>query len=513
MKILLLTLLVSEKEVNVMKTNVLFSNVSTLKIYGDFPLSVSNIFSDSRQVTTDSVFVCIKGYTVDGHRYIPSAVEKGARVIVVQDLPEKLVEGICYVHVRDTERALGQLANAFFDYPSTKLRIVGVTGTNGKTTVSSVINNVMRKEGYKTGLSGTIEIDIDGEKFESKNTTSDVLTMQRMLKDMVEAGVTDVVMEVSSHGLVLGRLAGVEFQNGVFTNLTQDHLDFHGTMEHYKNAKGLLFAQLGQDLRKDKAAILNVDDEATKDYIQMTGARIITYGIKNDADFKARDIKFFENKTSFILETNFGEFELEIPFVGEFNVYNILSVICVLWDKGMPFERILNHLKETAPPSGRMQTLETGDKRNVIIDYAHTEDAIGKALDSIRMFSKHKIISIIGTGGGRDKDKRPKMGRIATEKSEYVIFTTDNPLDEPGEEIVQGMAAGAIHENFECIPDREQAIIRAVEIAGEGDVILIAGKGHENYQLIGSESVPFDEKEITLNAVKAFPLTETIPTT
>jgi UDP-N-acetylmuramoyl-L-alanyl-D-glutamate-L-lysine ligase len=496
-----------------MKTNVLFSNVSTLKVYGEFPLSVSNIFSDSRQVTADSVFVCIKGYTVDGHRYIPSAIEKGARVVVVQDLPDYFDEHVCYVHVRDTERALGQLANAFFDYPSTKLRIVGVTGTNGKTTVSSVINNVMRKEGYKTGLSGTIEIDIDGEKFESKNTTSDVLTMQRMLKDMVEAGVTDVVMEVSSHGLVLGRLAGVEFQNGVFTNLTQDHLDFHGTMEHYKNAKGLLFAQLGQDLRKDKAAILNADDEASSDYITMTSARIITYGIKNNADFKAKDIRYTESNTYFTLQTNFGEYEMEIPFVGEFNVYNILSVICVLWDKGMPFERILNHLKETNPPSGRMQTLKTGDKRNVIIDYAHTEDAIGKALDSIRMFSNKKIISIIGTGGGRDKDKRPKMGRIATEKSDYVIFTTDNPLDEPGEDIVQMMAAGAIHEYFECIPDREHAIIRAVELAGEGDVILIAGKGHENYQLIGKESVPFDEKEITLRAVKAYPLTETIPTT
>ncbi len=509
----IINILVSEKEVAILKTNVLFSNVSTIKVHGELPISVSNIFSDSREVTTDSVFVCIKGYTVDGHRYISSAIDKGASVIVVQDLPNELDERVCYVHVRDTERALGQLANVFFDYPSTKLRIIGVTGTNGKTTVSSVINNVMRREGYKTGLSGTIEIDIDGEKFESKNTTSDVLTMQRMLKDMVEAGVTDVVMEVSSHGLVLGRLAGVEFQNGVFTNLTQDHLDFHGTMEHYKNAKGLLFAQLGQDLRKDKAAILNSDDDASNDYITMTSARIITYGIKNDADFKAKDIKFYENKTSFTLETNFGVFEMEIPFVGEFNVYNVLSVICVLWDKGMPFERILNHLRETPPPSGRMQTLETGDKRNVIIDYAHTEDAIGKVLDSIRMFSTNKIISIIGTGGGRDKDKRPKMGRIATEKSEYVIFTTDNPLDEPGEEIVQGLAAGAIHDEFECIPDREKAIIRAVEIAGEGDVILIAGKGHENYQLIGKESVPFDEKEITLNAVKTYPLTESIPTT
>lgn len=337
--------------------------------------------------------------------------------------------------------------------------------------------------------------------------------MQRMLKDMVEAGVTDVVMEVSSHGLVLGRLTGIEFQNGVFTNLTQDRLDFHGTMEHYKNAKGLLFAQLGQDLRKDKAAILNADDETTKDYSDMTGARIITYGIKNDADFKAENIRFEQSKTSFTLITNFGEFELEIPFLGEFNVYNILSVICVLWDKGMPFERILKHVNETTPPSGRMETFPTGDSRNVIIDYAHTEDAIGKVLDSIRMFTTNKIISIIGTGGGRDKDKRPKMGRIATEKSDFVIYTTDNPLDEPGEEIVEMMAAGSVHDNYECIPDREEAITRAVELAGSGDVILIAGKGHENYQLVGKEVVPFDEKEITLNAVKAFPLTDKIPTT
>ncbi|WP_078381289.1 UDP-N-acetylmuramoyl-L-alanyl-D-glutamate--2,6-diaminopimelate ligase [Sutcliffiella halmapala] len=496
-----------------MNTKVLFSNVQTQKIYGEFPISISNIFSDSRLVTVDAVFVCIKGYTVDGHRYIPSAIERGAKVIVVQELPDVLHEDICYVQVRDTERAIGQLANAFFEYPSTKLRIVGVTGTNGKTTVTSVINNVMRKEGYKTGLSGTIEIDIDGEKFKSKNTTSDVLTTQRMLKDMVDAGVTDVVMEVSSHGLLLGRLAGVEFQNGVFTNLTQDHLDFHGTMEHYKNAKGLLFAQLGQDLRKDKAAILNMDDEASNDYISMTSARIISYGIKNDADFRATNLQFFENKTAFTLHTNFGVYELEVPFVGEFNVYNILSVICVLWDKGMPFERILQHLSETTPPSGRMETLQTGDKRNVIIDYAHTEDAIGKVLDSIRMFSKNRVISIIGTGGNRDKDKRPKMGRVATEKSDYVIFTTDNPLDEPFDEIVQGLASGAVHENFECIGDREQAIFRAIQLAGEEDVILIAGKGHEDYQLIGTESVPFNDGEVAIRAVKAYPLTESIPTT
>jgi UDP-N-acetylmuramoyl-L-alanyl-D-glutamate-L-lysine ligase len=496
-----------------MNTNSLFSKVQTQKIYGEFPISISNIFSDSRQVTVDSVFVCIKGYTVDGHRYISSAVEKGAKVIVVEDLPEMLHEDVCYVKVRDTERALGQLANAFFDYPSTKLRIVGVTGTNGKTTVASVINTVMRNEGYKTGLSGTIEIDIDGEKFESKNTTSDVLTMQRMLKDMVDAGVTDVLMEVSSHGLLLGRLAGVEFQNGVFTNLTQDHLDFHGTMENYKNAKGLLFSQLGQDLRKDKAAILNMDDEASKDYISMTSARIISYGIKNDADFRASDLEFFESKTAFTLHTDFGEYRLEVPFVGEFNVYNILSVICVLWDKGMPFERILKHLSEVTPPSGRMETLQTGDQRNVIIDYAHTEDAIGKVLDSIKMFSKGNIISIIGTGGNRDKDKRPKMGRIATEKSDYVIFTTDNPLDEPYEEIINGMAAGAVDDRFECIGDREQAIFRAIELAKEDDVVLIAGKGHENYQLIGTESVPFSDEEVALRAVKTYPLTESIPTT
>ncbi|WP_223700562.1 UDP-N-acetylmuramoyl-L-alanyl-D-glutamate--2,6-diaminopimelate ligase [Sutcliffiella deserti] len=496
-----------------MNTKLLFSTVQTQNIYGEFPLAVSNIFSDSRQVTEDSVFVCIKGYTVDGHRYIPQAIKKGAKVIVLQDLPEIMHEDICYVRVRDTERALGKLANAFFDYPSTKLRIVGVTGTNGKTTVTSVLNKVMRKEGYKTGLSGTIEIDIDGETFESKNTTSDVLTVQRMLKDMVDAGVTDVIMEVSSHGLVLGRLAGVEFQNGVFTNLTQDHLDFHGTMEHYKYAKGLLFAQLGQDLRKDKAAILNIDENSSKDYESMTSARIITYGIKNDADFRASDIKFFDNKTNFTLHTNFGVYELEVPFVGEFNVYNILSVICVLWDKGMPFERILQHLMETTPPSGRMETLQTEDRRNIIIDYAHTEDAIGKVLDSIKMFSRKKVISIIGTGGNRDKDKRPKMGRIATEKSDYVIFTTDNPLDEPYDEIVQGMAAGATHDNFECVGDREQAIFRAIELAEEDDVILIAGKGHEDYQLIGTESIPFNDGEVALRALKAYPLTENIPTT
>ncbi|WBL17271.1 MULTISPECIES: UDP-N-acetylmuramoyl-L-alanyl-D-glutamate--2,6-diaminopimelate ligase [Sutcliffiella] len=481
------------------RTHSLLRALSIRKIVGSVPNSVDSIHCDSREVIENSLFVCIKGYTVDGHCYIDAAIEKGATIIIVEEMPEEVEGSVCYVQVNNSVKALAHLASTFYGHPSSKLSIIGVTGTNGKTTVSTIINNILRQEGYKTGLCGTIEIDINGKKLPSKNTTNDSLTLQRVLHDMVENGVTDVVLEVSSHGLLQGRLSGVDFQTGVFTNLTRDHLDYHGTMENYKNVKGLLFSQLGQDFTKQKMAVLNADDEASTYYEQITGANVITYGIKNDADLKANNIQYKMDHTLFRLNTPNGTYDVVSPLVGEFNVYNLLAAIAALSDK-LSIPTIIKSIKNIHPPIGRMQKLVDQDPCTIIVDYAHTEDAIKKVLHHLKMFYKRKIISVIGTGGNRDKGKRPRMGEVATEHSDYVIFTTNNPLDEPLDEITNGLAEGAVHDQYECIGDRRMAIYRAVQLAGEGDVVLIAGKGHDKFQIIGNNSIPFYDSEVAVSA-------------
>jgi len=491
-----------------MDTKNLVSVLKIKKIQGIMPTQITTLVADSRKVQKGSVFVCINGNTVDGHDFIEAAINKGAKLIVVERMPEKIKAEICYVIVPDTQRALAYLANKYYDYPSSKLNIIGVTGTNGKTTVTSAVNELLRKDGFKTGLTGTIYIDVNGEKFSTQNTTSDSITIQETLRKMVDAGVTNVIMEVSSHGLSLGRLLGVEFQMGVFTNLTQDHLDFHGTMENYKHAKSLLFSQLGQDIRKEKVAILNADDSTSDYYKTVTSASVITYGIDNEADYKAENIIYKEDKTLFTLVYPEGKEEFTIPFVGKFNVSNMLAVIISAHESGVSIKKIAEHIKGIKAADGRMERVIEDKKRHIFVDYAHTPDGVEKVLDSVRMFvsPKKKIFFVIGTGGNRDKLKRPIMGKIASDKADFVLYTTDNPRFEPWEEILQQMADGAVKENYECIGNREQAIYRAVELAQEGDIVVIAGKGHENYQIIGDKKYPFSDREVVLRAITKYPL-------
>lgn len=493
---------------DIINTKELLSVIKIKEVYGNLPSEITTLAADSRKVTEGSVFVCIRGNTVDGHDFLDSAIEKGAKIVVVEEMPEKMREDIGYVKVPNTDRALAYLANSYYDYPSEKLRIIGVTGTNGKTTISTAISDILRGQGYKTGVTGTIAVDINGKIFPSENTTSDVLTVQETLHKMVEEGVTDVVMEVSSHGLSLGRLWGVDFQTGIFTNLTQDHLDFHGTMENYKQAKGLLFAQMGQDIKKEKAAILNADDKTYEYYQTITSASVITYGIDNKADFQAINIMYREDKTEFDLVYPGGKQHIEMPFVGKFNVSNMLSVIIALFEKGIPMENIAEGLQKIKPANGRMERVVEDEKRFVFIDYAHTPDGVEKVLDSVKLFAnpKRRVFFVIGTGGNRDKLKRPIMGKLASERADFVIFTTDNPRFEPWEEIMEQLAGGAIDDNFECIGDREQAIFRAIELAQEGDTVVIAGKGHETYQIIGSKQCPFNDKEVVLRAIQKYRL-------
>lgn len=499
-----------------MNTLELISVLHTRYITGDIPKEVFSITNDSRKVSSQSLFICIKGYTVDGHDYIENAIKKGASVIVLEELPHHINENVCYVKVPDTNRALAYLANKFYNYPSKKLRVIGVTGTNGKTSITNAVNDILRLHEVKTGLTGTIAIDINGDLLPSKNTTGDALVVQETLAKMVSAGVTEVMMEVSSHGLSLGRLWGVEFTTAVFTNLTQDHLDYHGTMENYKQAKALLFSQLGQSVSEGKTAILNADDKATEYYKQITAANILTYGIDNDADYRAENIEYFHDKTEFDIVypekdsqgNKVAKERISVPFVGKFNVLNMLAVIATLIERGLSIGQIIVALPYIRPAKGRMEKLSLDEKRNIFIDYAHTPDGVEKVLDSVRMFTKpnRKVYFVVGAGGNRDTKKRPIMGRLASERADYVIFTTDNPRFEPWEDIMVQLAGGATKGNYECIGDREQAIYRAVELAQEGDTIVIAGKGHEKYQIIGDKEVPFDDKEVALEAIKKFPL-------
>lgn len=477
-----------------MKTKELLSYIQLQKIVGEIPEEITGIQTDSRKVERNNIFVCINGYTVDGHDFIEKAIEKGASVIVTER--DVIVESdVCIIKVGDTNRAISILANAFYGFPSNKLNIIGVTGTNGKTTVSSVIHQVLMKAGIKAGLSGTVGINYNGHIEESSNTTNDALTVQRMLKRMEDEGITDVVMEVSSHGLVLGRLWGVEFQQGLFTNLTQDHLDFHGTMEHYKQAKGLLFAQLGQNIQNKKTAILNSDDDATELYKTMTSAKVITYGIQKNADYMAMNIRMSKDFTEFTLKCVEGEFEVKTSFVGMFNIYNLLSAIVALVERGMKIKEIIHLLESSHSVGGRMERIPNNKNRAVFVDFAHTPDGIEKVLQSVKAFTKGKVIIVFGTGGNRDATKRPIMAKKASEYADLVVITTDNPRFEEPESIMDDMVKGMEHNNYVRIADRKEAIRYAIENSHDDDIVVIAGKGHETYQIIGDTKYPFSDKD------------------
>lgn len=462
---------------------------------------IISIEMDSRAVVPGSLFVCIKGYTVDGHDYIQQAIDRGAVAIVAQ---KDVDASVPVIKVNDTMRTLAILANAFYENPSENLHMIGVTGTNGKTSVTHLIEDILRQYGQKTGLIGTIGLKIGDDVFETKNTTPDALVLQKMLRQMQDARVDSAIMEVSSHALHIGRVHGCRYDVAVFTNLTQDHLDYHVTMDNYRAAKSLLFSQLGNgyDVSRPKYAILNVDDEATKEYIVATQAIIMTYGIDNDADLMARDILTTSSGTTFTLITAGGSYQVKMGLVGKFNVYNILAAIGATLATGVPIDVIIGCIKKTKGVPGRFQLVDGGQDFNIIVDYAHTPDSLENVLKTIRAITQQNIYCIIGCGGDRDKTKRPIMAKIASELSDVPIFTSDNPRTEDPLAILADMEKGVTHQTYHSIVDRRDAIDRAIRHAKAGDVVLIAGKGHENYQIIGEKVLDFDDVEMALKAVE-----------
>ncbi|MDQ0231273.1 UDP-N-acetylmuramoyl-L-alanyl-D-glutamate--2,6-diaminopimelate ligase [Metabacillus malikii] len=463
--------------------------------------TITSIEMDHREVKRGSLFICIEGYTVDGHQFAAEAVEKGAVAI----LAEKQIDvNVPVVIVKDTKRTMALLADAFYGQPTHNLHLIGVTGTNGKTTTTHIIEKILNMANKKTGLIGTMYMKIGNDIKNVKNTTPESLTLQKTFREMVDNDVSHAIMEVSSHALHLGRIHGCDFDVAVFTNLTQDHLDYHKTMEAYKYAKGLLFAQLGNrfDHKQPKIAVLNSDEEASLDFKKMTSASLLTYGIDNVADVMARNIKMTAKGTTFELLTPVGNKQITMKMVGKFSVYNVLAAVSACLASNIDLETIVKAVEEIEGVRGRFELVDGNQDYSVIVDYAHTPDSLENVLSTIKQFAEGDIYCIVGCGGDRDKTKRPIMARIAADNSDYPIFTSDNPRSEDPQVILHDMEAGVVGKQFKSIINREEAIIYAVEHAKKGDVILIAGKGHETYQIIGDNTYDFDDKEVVLQAIR-----------
>lgn len=482
-----------------MNTKELLSVLPIKTIKGTLPEEITDVAVDSRAVQDGGVFVCLKGYTVNGHQYVKNALLSGARVIVASEPVMVDEERTAVVYVENTAKAIELLASKYYQYPSKRMTMIGVTGTNGKTSVGNIIHDMLRQIGEKTAVSGTIGFKLNDTLYETENTTTDVLTTQKMIAQAANENCESMTMEVSSHGLVEGRLAGTEFDIAVFTNLTHDHLDYHKTMENYSAAKGLLFAQLGQQLDQQKFAVINADDPWSSKMIEMTSFPIFTYGIHVKSSFQAVDMDMQPHFTKFQLHAPDGTFSVKMPLIGEFNVYNALAAIGALYAKGMPTREILPLLANVSTVKGRLEKVETSLPLTIFIDYAHSPDAIEKAIATVQPLKKEgsRLLFLIGTGGNRDRLKRPIMGEKAA-AADYVVFTTDDPRDEPYESIVAELSATMPHDQYACIGDREEAVRHTVRQANSGDIIIFAGKGHEDFQIIGNTKYPHSDAHIAL---------------
>lgn len=483
-----------------MKLHTLLSRLQPLVSIPNENPEITGVEMDSRNVKPGYLFICIEGYTVDGHQYVAQAVENGAIAILAQ---KPIETSVPVAFVKDTNRSMAVIGNTFYQNPTHNLNLVGITGTNGKTTTSYIIEEIVKCNKQKTGVIGTIGMKIGDEVFETKNTTPDSLTLQSMFEKMVSAKVETAVMEVSSHALHIGRVHGCEYDIAVFTNLSQDHLDYHETMEEYKKAKGLLFSQLGNSFRseKPKFAILNGDDEASKEYKTSTQANVLTYGLTKECDLFADDIELTNAGTRFSLYTLNQKYVVDMKLIGIFNVYNVLAAIGAGIALNIKMETILEAIGLIEGVPGRFQSVNAGQDFTVIVDYAHTPDSLENVLNTVKEFAKNDIYTVVGCGGDRDRTKRPLMGKIAADLSTQAIFTSDNPRTEDPNLILEDMKQGLSHKNITVIEDRKKAINFAIQNAKKHDIIVIAGKGHETYQIIGKNVQHFDDVEEAKEAI------------
>ncbi len=473
--------------------------VRLVGVIGSTKSSVSSIAFDSRKIERNGLFVATRGTSVDGHQYIDTAIEAGAKAIVCETMPENILSGVTYIQVENSNQALGLIAANFHDNPSSKLKLIGVTGTNGKTTTTSLLFDLFQKLGYKVGLISTVVYKIGEKEIKSTHTTPDAIRLNEFFAQMVEEGCEFCFMEVSSHAIHQGRIEGIEFAGGVFTNITHDHLDYHHSFKEYLGVKKAFF----DGLSKDAFAITNADDKNGRVMMQNTKAEVITVALKTEADYR---VKVIENQFSGLQLTINGT-EVWVKLIGDFNAYNLVSVYAVAKQLHEDELEILTQMSLLNNVEGRFEYIKTPGNVMAIVDYAHTPDALKNVLKTIANIrtGNEKVITVVGCGGDRDKTKRPLMANIACKLSDKVILTSDNPRTENPVTILEEMQAGVEPLDYKktlTITDRKEAIKTASALAEENDIILVAGKGHENYQEINGERFPFDDLEILSETLK-----------
>ncbi|MNK06980.1 UDP-N-acetylmuramoyl-L-alanyl-D-glutamate--2,6-diaminopimelate ligase [compost metagenome] len=466
--------------------------VSIEAVKGSTDIDINKIEFDSRLITKGDVFVAIRGTQSDGHDFIEKALSLGAVAIVCETLPDAIVEGVTYVEVISTSAALAHMAANYYGNPSHNIKLVGITGTNGKTTIASLLYQLFRNAGYKTGLLSTVKIMVDDKEYKATHTTPDSLTINKYLKEMETIGCEYCFMEVSSHGIHQNRTAGLEFTGGVFTNLSHDHLDYHNSFAEYRDVKKRFF----DELPRTAFAVVNVDDKNGLVMLQNTRAKKLTYALKTYADYKAQ---ILENQLSGLL-LKVNEQEVWVKLIGTFNAYNLLAIYAVAVNLGLENQEVLRLMSELESVSGRFQFIVSDTKITAIVDYAHTPDALENVLSTIENIRtrNEQLITVVGCGGDRDRTKRPVMAHIASSMSDKAIFTSDNPRTEIPEDIIEDMEKGVEPQNYKktlAVVDRKQAIKIACQLARPNDIILIAGKGHETYQEIKGVRYDFDDME------------------
>ena len=476
-----------------MKLEEILNGIHVAEIKGNITKEISGLEIDSRKIESGHMFVAVRGTQTDGHAYIDKAIEKGASVIVCETFPDNIDSDVTYIKVNDTEEVVGKLATAFYGHPTSKLKLIGVTGTNGKTTIATLLYNMFRLFGYKVGLISTVCNYIDDEAIPTEHTTPDPITLNKLLGRMADEGCKYVFMEVSSHSVVQKRIGGLQYSGGIFTNLTRDHLDYHKSFDNYLKAKKTFF----DNLPKSAFALTNIDDKNGLIMTQNTKAKVYTYSLRSISDFKGKVLE--DGFEGMLMDIN--QIEVNVQFVGRFNASNLLAVYgsaCILGKKP---EEVLIKLSMLRPVSGRFETLRSNRGYSAIVDYAHTPDALANVLKTINdvLDGRGQTISVIGAGGNRDKGKRPIMAQEAVKQSNKVIITSDNPRFEEPQDIINDMVAGLTQEDKRkvvCITDRKEAIRTACMLAQPNDVVLVAGKGHENYQDIKGVKHHFDDKEV-----------------
>ncbi len=494
-----------------MKLNLLLSSINVKNIIGNTDIDIKGLSYDSRIVSNNYIFFALNGAHTNGIEFVNQAVAKGATCIV-SDTEIKNCK-CTNIIVDNVLESMSKISAKFYDYPDKKLTIIGVTGTNGKTSITYMTESILKTFKIEIGVIGTISYRYANVVIDAPNTTPQSLDLYKMMAEMVEAKIKYLIMEVSSHSLVLGRVSGIEFDIAVFTNLTQDHLDFHKNMDNYFNAKKILFYSLSTNLKNNKKfAIINTDDIYGKKLLEDTSitANKISYSTssKNSSLFcLAKDILLNNDGSYFNLESSFGNAQVNVNQIGLHNVYNILAVICICVSIGIELKQVIENLKNMAGAPGRLERIKSDKDFSVIVDYAHTDDALKNVLSAIKNLNPAKIITVFGCGGNRDKTKRPKMAKVACNMSDFVFITSDNPREEDPTEITKDVETGAKEidkTNYKVVIDRKEAIKEAILSASKNDVVLIAGKGHENYQIIGRTKIHFDDREIASEILNKF---------